>query len=64
MRTKYNVVIWFIDDMGSVPNFTCQASNNETVEENALWQLNSMRDHDGLPRLDKLPYFTKFKVIY
>jgi hypothetical protein len=61
---KYNVIIGFIDDMGSVPNFTCQSSNSETVEENALWQLNSMRDHDGLPRLKELPYYAKFEVIY
>lgn len=64
MRLKYNVVIKYIDDMGSVPDFICQGSSSETVEENALWQLNNMRDHDGLLRLKELPYGTKFKVIY
>lgn len=35
----------------------------ETAEENALWDYNSMREHDGQKPLRQLPPGTKRKVI-
>jgi hypothetical protein len=40
----------FIPDMGSYTTIA-KASHGETVEENALWDINSARRHDGLPEL-------------
>lgn len=38
----------FIPDMGSYTTVATE-SNSETKEENALWDFNSARRHDGLP---------------
>lgn len=40
----------FIPDMGSYTT-NAKGSAMETVEENALWDFNSARRHDGLPEL-------------
>ena len=52
----------FLDDMGSIPSFSgLRDKQTETKEEEALWHLNSMRDHDGLRPLRKLPRGFIFK---
>lgn len=58
---KYTAHIPFIDDMGSIsPIRGCRDSGSETKEQEALWHINSMRDHDNLPHLNELPYGVKF----
>jgi hypothetical protein len=41
----------------------CEANSQETKEENALWDYNNARAHDGLPPLEKLPAGTTFTPI-
>jgi len=38
------------------------SSTVETASENALWEYNSRRDHDGLPPLARLPRGTIKKL--
>lgn len=45
----------FVDDMGSVPAMHVTTSPHETKEEQYLWHLNRMREHDNLPPLKKVP---------
>ena len=59
--TNYKVTVPYIDDMGSISPFHTSQSQMESKEANALWTINSMRDHDGLKRLTRLPSGTKFK---
>ena len=55
MRT-YRTKPAFIDDMGSIPSLhKLSDKSTETKEEEALWHINSMREHDGLRPLDGLP---------
>lgn len=56
---KYRVTFPYIPDMGTVEPMIASSSPMETWRENALWHLNSMRDHDGLRKLDSLPKGTK-----
>lgn len=60
---KYKCTVPFIPSMGSVSPFIVSESTMETKEEQALWVLNDMRDHDGLRHLDHLPAGTKFQRI-
>ena len=60
---KYKAIIPFIDDMGTVPTFIVSNKISETKGQEALWHLNSMREHDGLKPMKKLPYGTKFEPI-
>lgn len=46
--------------MGSISDINVSDSPMETKEENLLRHLNSMRDHDGLEHLKKLPKGIKF----
>jgi len=57
---KYKAIIPFIDDMGSISPINCSSSPMETKEENLLWDLNKMREHDGQEPLTKLPKGVKF----
>jgi hypothetical protein len=41
----------------------CKASAMETTEENALWDYNRIRAHDGLPPLESLPNGTTFEPV-
>lgn len=43
---KRRTLSMFLDDMGSFTQPGC-----ETMED-ALWHINSARDHDGLPHID------------
>lgn len=58
--TKYQVTVPFIDDMGSISPFIATKTPMQDAKADALWTINSMRDHDGLTHLDKLPNGTKF----
>ena len=39
------------------------ANGSETTRENALWEYNSMREHDGQPPVSDLPIGTTSEVI-
>ena len=60
---KYKVIVPFQDDMGSITPFHASSSPMESKEQNALWTINNMRDHDGLPHLTRMPAGTKFERI-
>lgn len=60
---KYRMEATFIPDMGSVSAMYVQEMRYETKEEQALWQINSMRRHDGLPELDELPDAIRFTPV-
>ena len=60
---KYKASIPFIPDMGSVSPIICSDSHGETKRKAVLWQINSMRDHDGLPHLECLPRGVKFEPV-
>jgi hypothetical protein len=60
---KFKVIVPFVDDMGSIDSFIATSSPMETARENALWTINSMRRHDGLRELNRLPRGTKLELI-
>jgi len=60
---KFTAVFPFIPSMGSVSPTVVRDVYGETMKEQALWYLNSMRDHDGLDRLETLPRGVKFEPI-
>lgn len=49
---KYTAILPFIDDMGSINPIVCSHSSSESKWENLLWEINSMRRHDGLREWD------------
>lgn len=59
--TRYKVTVPFIASMGSVDPFIVNESPMTSKEDDALWTLNNMRDHDGLKHLTTLPQGTKFE---
>jgi hypothetical protein len=60
---KFKVTVPFVDDMGSVSSFIVTESYTETKAQAALWTLNNMRDHDGLPHLSRMPIGTTYARI-
>ena len=38
----------------------CDSYNDTTYQQDALWQYNSAREHDGLPPLKRMPKGTKY----
>ena len=60
---NYTCKVPFIPSMGSISPFIVSESPMETKEEQALWVINNMRDHDGLRHLTKLPQGTKFERV-
>ena len=60
---KFKVTVPFVDDMGSVSPFIVSDSYTETKAQAALWTINSMRDHDGLPHLSRMPNGTTYTRI-
>jgi hypothetical protein len=62
MTTRYIAKFPPTRDMGSYKT-TCSGSLMETHQENALWDYNSARAHDGLPPLSKCPAGTVFEPI-
>lgn len=61
--SKYRVTVPFVDDMGSISPFIATESRLESKAANALWTINSMRDHDGLKHLTRMPVGTKYERI-
>jgi hypothetical protein len=59
----YKVTFPFIPDMGSVSAIIATAHPMETARENALWQLNLLRERDGLKPLCRLPSGTVLKRV-
>jgi hypothetical protein len=59
----YKVIVPFVDDMGSVSPFIVSESAHETRAQAALWHINSMRDHDGLPHLSRMPNGTRYERV-
>lgn len=59
---KYKVTVPPTAQMGS---FTCIATRSpmKTLEENALWDYNSSRAHDGLLPLSRMPAGTLYNPI-
>lgn len=60
---RYRMETTFIDDMGSVSAMDVSETYGETKEEQALWHLNSMRRHDGLRELTRLPKGIRFTYL-
>lgn len=50
----------FIPDMGSISPFNVRDSLYSSKEDNALWEINKMREHDGLEPLKELPEGVEF----
>ena len=61
---KYKAIIPFIPDMGSVSPIMVSDKPSESKQAEVLWHINSMRDHDGLHHLNRLPKGVKFEPIY
>ena len=61
---KYKTSRGFIDDMGSFPSFIVSDKPMETKEEEFLWHLNKVREHDNLKplELDDLEFGGKFGI--
>jgi hypothetical protein len=60
---KYKVNVPYIPDMGSIAPFIVSQSPRNSKEDEALWEINSMRDHDGLPHRKTLPRGVTFTPI-
>lgn len=60
---KYKVYVPFIPSMGSISPFVVGESPTESKQEQALWVINDMRDHDNLGHLEELPNGTKFERV-
>jgi hypothetical protein len=57
---RYYVHPSYTDDMGYYVGFNVEADNVKDARDvEALWEYNNVRDHDGLPRWDKLPKHIK-----
>jgi hypothetical protein len=63
-KTSYKVRIPFIRSMGYIEEFVASESSFESVQDNALSYVNSMRTHDGLIPLKALPRYTTFIPVY
>jgi hypothetical protein len=59
---KYKVNVPPTMEQGS---YKCiaEASYSETMRQNALWQYNKAREHDGLPPVKRLPNGTTFDPV-
>lgn len=58
---KFKVIVPFVDDMGSITPFFVRETPSETKAQAALWEINKMRDHDGLAHLSRMPKGTEYK---
>jgi len=45
---RFRATLPYIDSMGSVSPITCNETSITTKEQDLLWHLNHMREHDGL----------------
>lgn len=57
---KYKAIVPFIPSMGSISDIIVSDKPMESRQAELLWNINSMRDHDGLPHLTKLPKGVKY----
>lgn len=57
MKYKFKI---HTDDMGTYWGI-CSDTLMETAEENALWDVNKAREHDGLKPLDEMPRGTVYE---
>jgi hypothetical protein len=64
MSNLVNVTVPFIDDMGSISDFLAIDYPMTSYREDALSTINSMRDHDGLPHLKRMPNGTKYNIVF
>lgn len=55
----YKVTVPPTSEVGSYSR-TCKASAMETYRQNALWDYNHARAHDGLPPLSRMPRGTEY----
>jgi len=60
---KYKVTVPPTMEQGSYSTIA-EASLAETLKENALWDYNSARSHDGQKPLKSMPKGTKYEPIY
>jgi hypothetical protein len=61
--SKRIVIVPPTRDQGST-TFSASDSYSETVAQNALWQYNKMREHDGQDPLEKMPKGTKYMTYF
>jgi len=54
---NYIAHIPFIPSMGSISPIYVNENKMETKEENLLWTINNMREHDNLPRFRDFEHF-------
>ena len=59
---KKRVIVPFVPDMGSVAPYVATDTWGESYRANALRALNSMREHDGLQPLTRMPAGTKYET--
>ena len=60
---KYRAIVPFIPDMGSVSPTICRDTFHESRKESLLWELNKMREHDGLRPLKRIPAGVKWELV-
>lgn len=56
---KYKLEVPPTKEQGSY-RITVSDSRYETYRQNALWNYNSAREHDGLPPVKRMPSGTKY----
>ncbi|WP_321935341.1 hypothetical protein [Paraburkholderia sp. J8-2] len=61
--SKFRVTVPFVPDMGSIQSFVVSETMMQTKAQDALWNINKMRDHDGLPHLTRMPAGTRYERI-
>lgn len=59
---KYNVYVPPTHEMGDYRTVT-HSTYSETVAQNALWDYNNARAHDGLPPLRRMPKGTVYTKV-
>ena len=59
---RYKVYVPPTYEMGDYRTVV-NSSDAETVEQNALWDYNSAREHDGLPPLKRMPRDTIYTEV-
>jgi len=59
----YRAVIPFIPSMGAIMPIVCRDKPLESKEQELLWHLNKMREHDGQRPLRGIPKGVKWEEI-
>lgn len=63
MNNKYKVLVPFQHELGSISPFIVRDTPMTSKAADALWHLNKMREHEGLPPLTRMPNGTKYEKI-